>query len=867
MASQPLAATTQPTQSTPPVSPDTPPIANPYDLNDPVALKQAKDRFKLRWDVGNHRRYFFELSWLRNVLYGQDIQWIKVDWTMKEIRNLSLAPNFPRAITNKFAKVNGDLLNAVIAGEVPLNATPERENPEDVSTAEIYERLREVIDYETGASNAKRDLGFWMTYTGNAAVIPRYDYSEEYGTQAIPEYTCSNPACASGASGGPNVTLDATQPCPCGGPPPLPQAPPTLDPMSGQPVAAPPPPPVPPYNQSGTQQMPIGKLCHDILSPFEWYWDNTIRVGTGKHRWFIRNYGPLEISTAKKNWPNAKIEEGMSQPYKPSRNYLIAIAYAGSFMSGTGGTGEASARQELKNKVIPWELYELPSVEYPKGAKMVMLGSEVVELGPLPNQWGAGRLQGIPFLPHIHFFQELSGGAWGRARANSLWPIQARRNIIESNLQLTAQRTGSPKLLEPVGSGLMNVSGEAGQRLQYKPINFGGAATAKPEYLESALGNVQPLQLLLDKLDENMEYIAGTHFVTGADVPSGVTAACMDDRTEALTRNGWKTHDRLSIGEDIYCLDMETGKGDWSPIKNLHVYPDYDGPLHKYDGRDLSFAATPNHGWPTRSRYRFNRYGDETISRVRMDELNHCHFLLSGVPLTEKQIVVSNAEVEMIGWIATEGGYTAPSKKRRTRHWNVRIYQSSTANFYNCWRIRACLKAQGIPFKEYPRKNGMIVFYIYGAVADKIVSKFPDKRPTLAFISKLTREQADLLVETMILGDGCTESDWNSRVYGTSDPVLAEEFQFAATMAGYSTALREQIGGNGKTHISKRSSDNFYWITPKRAKHYQYGSLIDSVELVNHKGLVWCPETRFGTWVARRTGKVMATCNSALAFL
>src|SRR5690242_17487309 len=86
-----------------------PPVPDPYNINDPISIKQIKKRIDERWKTANHRRWLFELTWLRNVLFMLGIQWVRIDWPGREIRNLSLPTNFPRAITNKYAQVMGDL--------------------------------------------------------------------------------------------------------------------------------------------------------------------------------------------------------------------------------------------------------------------------------------------------------------------------------------------------------------------------------------------------------------------------------------------------------------------------------------------------------------------------------------------------------------------------------------------------------------------------------------------------------------------------------------------------------------------------------------------------------------------------------------
>jgi hypothetical protein len=587
-----------------------PAVPDPYDINNPAAVKQVKDRLKKRWDTYNYKRYMLELPWLRNVLFQNDIQWVRIDFEAKQVANLKLPPNFPRAITNQFAKVNGDLMSAIIQGDIPLNPMPAKDDPSSISSAEICERLREVIDNETQVNAVKRDLGFWVTLTGNGFILPYYDYSKEHGTRSVPQFVCSY--CS-------KLTTDPRQPCPCGGAeaaamPPVPavDAPPVapvdgavaepvtpdVPPVDAASVAPPPPPPYSPAtNPDGTPMMkefPIGRLCFESLSPFEVYWDNTVRLGTGKQRGFIRPWR-YDVQTAKDQWPDfaSKITEGMIEPMKASRNFLTAIAYAGSyFSSGMTGGGDSSGNKDgFTKQLTAWEYRELPDSTFPQGVRAIQLGEDIVQLEPLKDTWGAGRLEGIPFLSLVHFHGETSGGAWGKPRANSLVPLQARRNIIESNLQLTAQRTGAPKVLIPQGSVSDSWVGEAGQLLRYKPISFGGTTAAKPEYLEAALGNVQPLVLLLDKIDAKMEDIAGTHFVQGADVPSGITAASAlaflsekANRAISPLKEQWAEAWRL-----VYMYAFEIVRVHWEDERILAILGENkEWEFFKFKGADLT---------------------------------------------------------------------------------------------------------------------------------------------------------------------------------------------------------------------------------------------------------------------------------------
>lgn len=567
------------------------PAASPYATSvvgqpDSPQVKTIKQRFKDRHKVGNYRRWTFETRWLLNVLWGLGVQWTKVDPRSQKIVNMKLPVGFPRTTTNKFAKVNDDLLNAIISGDIQFNYMPGTDDPKDLGVAEVSDRLHEVIDDETQAKDRKRVLGFWFTYTGNGFIYPWYDYNQEHGNYPVPVYNCNN--CA--LTGQQTQTIKPLSPCPtCGAPPTSTQQPPppeiagAVESMLGQPTAPPPQPQQvsnytpatnPVSGQPQTQDIPIGKLSFDVGSPFEHYQDNTIPSGTDGHRWFLR-FRRYDLDKAKMEWPDFKdvIVENMGEAFPLSRNYLLAIAYAGS-VSNDYGSGDQSSKESLRRQTTPWELNELPTPEFPQGLRAVQLGDYIVEAGPLKTVWSAGIRKGQPWLPRVQFSMSDVGSAWGKPRADYLIPLQFNRNIIETALHLTARRTGSPKLLAPESAKIKNVVGEAGQILTYNPFSVaGGGSVAKPEYLEPALGNVQPFSEIIKMIDGDMEAIAGTFFLTGGDAPSGVVAA------SALSYLGEKAHQAVSPVKEkwaeawaqCYQYALELARTNWVDERTISV--------------------------------------------------------------------------------------------------------------------------------------------------------------------------------------------------------------------------------------------------------------------------------------------------------
>lgn len=73
---------------------------------------------------------------------------------------------------------------------------------------------------------------------------------------------------------------------------------------------------------------------------------------------------------------------------------------------------------------------------------------------------------------------------------------------------------------------------------------------------------------------------------------------CVPVDHEILTRDGFVTYDRLTLGDDVLALDHETGVFEWVPLEGIAVF-DYDGEVHTWaHGTAGPIAFTPNHRWP-----------------------------------------------------------------------------------------------------------------------------------------------------------------------------------------------------------------------------------------------------------------------------
>lgn len=511
------------------------PLAEPYNIENKQTLERARKRMERAEGIDGVYRTYFEREWFRNVLYFAGKQWIIFDNSSRRWRPKRLPQWYPTPITNKFAEKTNDLISSLMQGRAPINYVPATSDQADIATAEIGARVREVFYEESEVDLWEQELAAWVMLTGNAFLVPTYDYSEEFGTKEVelPEIGCLS----CGAKFDALAAEKTENKCPeCG---------------SDQLL---------PTGQTISRSIPIGALRSEVLSPFEIRLDPRIR-NIKDHRWFER-LSTVDLEQARERWPNFAGQIQADKEDKLSQIYLDALAYVTSTHGSAASFGLSGTTSDTKNpRTTIYEYNELPSLDFPRGLRVVRVGKTgpITELEPAPHKYGAGPRRGQPFLNLVHFGLDIVPGRfWRKSRVDDIVTLQAYRNLIESVLKLTVQRTGNTLWLNPSGSAADNFAGEPGQVIDYVPVSLGGTTFAKPERLPAELSNVQPLVILLTKIDDSIERVVGTFFSGSGDTPPGVTAASAlaflaerADRSISPIRReyakGWKAWESMNL--------------------------------------------------------------------------------------------------------------------------------------------------------------------------------------------------------------------------------------------------------------------------------------------------------------------------------
>jgi hypothetical protein len=343
---------------------------------------------------------------------------------------------------------------------------------------------------------------------------------------------------------------------------------------------------------------------------------------------------------------------------------------------------------------------------------------------------------------------------------------------------------------------------------------------------------------------------------------------CADDTTRILTQSGWKTHDELTVGEQVLTLNPETQLSEWQPVLDIHRYQ-VDEPLLSIEDESHSSLTTLNHRWPVkdyRDRITFvdSRYLLGNTGRYRAIAKAAPHH---GFPGTPKY---SDAFVELVAWFWTEGHVLS---NRDGKIGAVSIHQSETANPEDVASIRAALLAEYGPSRRLGRYQNPAPgwseswshpgglhqdnpdyrywrFALNNAAGQAIQDCAPGKVVALTFIRALTHSQLELFIQISLRADGYTECD-DGRSYSVirqKSRDSLEAFQFACTLAGYSTVIRQT------------PSSGLWWMRLKTGWFHHPRQT--NTQLKRYAGTIWCPETANGTWFAKRNETTYFTGNS-----
>jgi hypothetical protein len=354
---------------------------------------------------------------------------------------------------------------------------------------------------------------------------------------------------------------------------------------------------------------------------------------------------------------------------------------------------------------------------------------------------------------------------------------------------------------------------------------------------------------------------------------STMSPNCLDDKTEALTKRGWVPGFDLRMDDEILTKNAETNALEWQKPTDLRFFPDYEGPLVEFKSRSFNVITTPDHRWlVTTGRGVVREKTSATIGTAN-DQIHR-----TGEYQPASVSSLTGDEAELLGWFVTDGFIRHFKNKTKPDRQGCFLVQSPTANPEKCARIDALLSRLGPSGRdgEWTRysfpKDGKYVWRIGTRLSNMLISRCPDRTLTVATLVDLDRHALERLKESMILGDGCINqhkehSNWKARkTLTTGRREQADAFQALVTLTGgvaYSY-WRDMSMYSPKSDKMKNipKMTGCFNVSVQQRKFTRLESS-HRREFVG-KVPVWCPVVPNSFFVARRSGQVFITGNTAV---
>ncbi len=319
---------------------------------------------------------------------------------------------------------------------------------------------------------------------------------------------------------------------------------------------------------------------------------------------------------------------------------------------------------------------------------------------------------------------------------------------------------------------------------------------------------------------------------------------CLSD-TRAMTKTGWKYHHELEVGVDeILAFNPDTKKYQWSKLNDMYVRENFSGDMIKVKNHNREIAMTPDHKCYV---YNISKKKHEV---VLAKDLKSSHRIprSAGFDLpTERSY--DDTHIKLVGWFVTDG-YTKKSK------WELK---DGSVKEYRYGKITQSKPPMVKMLQEFGMKEHTDSSYYNH---DKFKANYYKHTFTIPkenfeqmkadglcdglnweFLSRLTKENLELLYETMMLGDGTGQN----RFCGGERKVF------------FMTMIQTMLGEPSTFYQQEENC----WRTRKLSKLKKHITCEYGAVVTEHvDGTIWCPSVDTGFWLAEREGLVFITGNT-----
>lgn len=313
--------------------------------------------------------------------------------------------------------------------------------------------------------------------------------------------------------------------------------------------------------------------------------------------------------------------------------------------------------------------------------------------------------------------------------------------------------------------------------------------------------------------------------------------SCVPLEAEILTIEGWKTYDKLLVGESVLGYNLATGQVQPTRLTAINTGKGQLGEFTWRQDRDTrtGIPCTPNHKWVVENRLVTGlTSANNLLGKHGRDEK-----VVLAAPAVAGKNPLTPTEAGILGWTITDGHIV---QCRSGRALEIQVVKTSSVEALEKLLV-------GIPHtrSKYDYNHGRKYhwrhrFYIGVEAFEPIIAQVTSWS---ALPVSLTFESRKAMWDAMMEADGSPRKKTPS--FGAlKQPALDAFTSLSAVLGIRLTATERPRNGFVDFTINSRRGS----LTPK----YTHGNQISNV---------WCPTTEFGTWIVRYRNRVAITGNSS----
>jgi len=356
---------------------------------------------------------------------------------------------------------------------------------------------------------------------------------------------------------------------------------------------------------------------------------------------------------------------------------------------------------------------------------------------------------------------------------------------------------------------------------------------------------------------------------------------CLTMDHEVLTENGWKFFPDITK-EDLIAT-LKDGKLIYDkPISLLH-FPEYEGKMYHISNQAIDLDVTANHRmWVSKcqtrkriwSEYHMEKAEDIIGKMIRYkkdavwEKLDY-QFILpkfgTGKRHTPDKIVNMNAWLIFFGiWIAEGWTTTYTTGTKLTERVQICDCKQRVKD-----ALYPALEKLGYNYDDYADKTTITNKQLYNYM--KTYSVGAPNKYLPEWVWELSSNQCQLLMESMILGDGSYKPN-GCLVYYTSSIKLADDVMRLCLHAGWTSMKHLHLKAGNTTVIKGRQIVSQYdmWrlsvikkrVNPTVNHGHTHEQIIQKEFMYNFKGPVFCLQVSSEVFMVRKNGKSVWTGNS-----